>query len=79
MVRGWLGIAIQDLTDDLAAGFGASGKGGVLVADVMKDSPAESSGLKAGDVHWASYTPLQVWTADKAAATTCYTPKVTLP
>jgi len=32
VVRGWLGIAIQDLTDDLAAGFGASGKGGVLVA-----------------------------------------------
>ena len=37
------------------------------------------SGMKAGDVHWASYTPLQVWTADKAATTTCYTPKVTLP
>jgi len=50
VVRGWLGISIQDLTDDLAAGFGASGKGGVLVADVMKDSPAESSGLKAGDI-----------------------------
>jgi len=50
VVRGWLGISIQDLTDDLAAGFGAAGKGGVLVADVMKDSPAESSGLKAGDI-----------------------------
>jgi serine protease Do len=50
VVRGWLGISIQDLTDDLAAGFGASGKGGVLVADVMKDSPAEASGLKAGDI-----------------------------
>jgi serine protease Do len=50
VVRGWLGISIQDLTDDLAAGFGAPGKGGVLVADVMKDSPAESSGLKAGDI-----------------------------
>jgi serine protease Do len=50
VVRGWLGIAIQDLTDDLAAGFGASGKGGVLVADVMKDSPAEAAGMKAGDI-----------------------------
>src|SRR6267142_1081058 len=50
VVRGWLGIAIQDLTDELAAGFGASGKGGVLVADVMKDSPAEAAGMKAGDI-----------------------------
>src|SRR5262245_58722258 len=50
VVRGWLGISIQDLTDDLAAGFGATGKGGVLVADVMKDSPAEGGGMKAGDI-----------------------------
>src|SRR3984893_4895459 len=50
VVRGWLGISIQALTDDLAAGFGASGKGGVLVADVMKDSPAEAAGMKAGDI-----------------------------
>jgi len=50
VVRGWLGISIQDLTDDLAAGFGAPGKGGVLVADVMKDSPAEAAGMKAGDI-----------------------------
>jgi len=50
VVRGWLGISIQDLTDDLAAGFGASGKGGVLVADVMKDSPAEAGGMRSGDI-----------------------------
>src|SRR5499425_1093963 len=48
--RGWLGISIQDLTDDLAAGFGAPGKGGVLVADVMKDSPAEAGGMRSGDI-----------------------------
>src|SRR5499425_1992796 len=50
VVRGWLGVSIQDLTDDLAAGFGASGKGGVLVADVMKDSPAEAGGMRSGDI-----------------------------
>ncbi len=50
VVRGWLGIAIQDLTDELAAGFGAAPRSGVLVADVMKDSPAEAAGLKAGDI-----------------------------
>ena len=50
VVRGWLGISIQDLTDELAAGFGVSSKSGVLVADVLKDSPAESAGMKAGDI-----------------------------
>jgi len=50
VVRGWLGIAIQDLTDELAAGFGISSKSGVLVADVMKDGPAEAGGMKPGDV-----------------------------
>jgi serine protease Do len=50
VVRGWLGIAIQELTDELASGFGIAPRSGVLVADVMKDSPAEAAGLKAGDV-----------------------------
>jgi Do/DeqQ family serine protease len=50
VVRGWLGISIQDLTDELAAGFGVSAKSGVLVADVLKDGPAEAAGMKAGDV-----------------------------
>jgi serine protease Do len=50
VVRGWLGIAIQDLTDELAAGFGISSKSGVLVADVLKDGPAETAGMKPGDV-----------------------------
>jgi serine protease Do len=50
VVRGWLGISIQDLSPDLAAGFGVPGTGGVLVADVIKDSPAEAGGLKAGDI-----------------------------
>jgi serine protease Do len=50
VVRGWLGISIQDLTEELAAGFGVSAKSGVLVADVLKDSPAESAGMKAGDI-----------------------------
>ena len=50
VVRGWLGISIQDLTDDLAAGFGVPSKGGVLVADVLKDGPAEAAGMKPGDI-----------------------------
>ncbi|MFQ5899428.1 MAG: DegQ family serine endoprotease [Candidatus Methylomirabilia bacterium] len=50
VVRGWLGIAIQDLTDELASAFGVKPRSGVLVADVMEGSPAADAGLKAGDI-----------------------------
>jgi Do/DeqQ family serine protease len=50
VVRGWLGIVIQDLTDELASSFGVGELEGVLVSDVMKGGPAESSGLKPGDI-----------------------------
>jgi Do/DeqQ family serine protease len=50
VVRGWLGIAIQDVTDELASSFGVREREGVLVADVMKGGPAELAGLRAGDV-----------------------------
>src|SRR5262249_16302554 len=50
VVRGWLGIAIQDLTRELAAGLGVKPDSGVLVSDVMKDSPAQAGGLKPGDI-----------------------------
>src|SRR4029453_18985761 len=50
VVRGWLRIVIQDLTPDLAAGYGLPDAGGVVVSDVMKDGPAEVAGMRAGDV-----------------------------
>jgi Do/DeqQ family serine protease len=50
VVRGWLGVAIQDITDELASSFGVREREGVIVADVMKGSPAEAAGLRAGDV-----------------------------
>ncbi len=50
VVRGWLGIVIQELTPELAEGFGVKGESGVLVADVMKESPAEAAGIRAGDI-----------------------------
>jgi Do/DeqQ family serine protease len=50
VVRGWLGIVIQDVTDELASSFGVREREGVLVADVMKDGPGEAAGLRPGDV-----------------------------
>src|SRR3989441_629947 len=48
VVRGWLGIVIQDVTDELAGGFGVRAREGVLVADVMKGGPAGTAGLPPG-------------------------------
>src|SRR6184192_2011105 len=50
VVRGWLGVVIQDLTDELASSFGVKEREGVLVADVMKGGPADTAGLRGGDV-----------------------------
>jgi Do/DeqQ family serine protease len=50
VVRGWLGAAIQDITDELATSFGVREREGVLVADVMKGGPGETAGLRPGDV-----------------------------
>src|SRR6266704_3691647 len=50
VVRGWLGIVIQELTPELSQSFGVKKDGGILVAEVMKDSPAEAAGLKPGDI-----------------------------
>src|SRR5262245_27536387 len=50
VVRGWLGIVIQDVTDQLAGSFGVKEREGVLIADVMKGGPADAAGLRAGDV-----------------------------
>jgi serine protease Do len=50
VVRGWLGVGIQELTEELAAQFGVKPEDGALVGNVMKDSPAERGGMKPGDI-----------------------------
>ena len=50
MVHGYLGIAIQQLTPELAAQFGANVEAGALVTGVAPESPAEKAGLKRGDI-----------------------------
>jgi serine protease Do len=49
-VRGWLGVRIQPLTDDIAAGLGIEASDGALVSQVTTDSPAAVAGVKVGDV-----------------------------
>ena len=48
--RGWLGVRVQNLTDDLAEGMGVPGSNGALVADVTDGGPADKAGLKNGDI-----------------------------
>jgi serine protease Do len=48
--RGYLGVHIQSLSDELAKSFDLQTTRGVLIADVSKGSPADKAGLKAGDV-----------------------------
>ncbi|MEJ2634677.1 MAG: DegQ family serine endoprotease [Calditrichia bacterium] len=50
VVRGWLGVYIQDVNPDLAKALNLDTPTGALVASVQKDSPAEKAGLKAEDV-----------------------------
>ncbi|MEL7430331.1 MAG: DegQ family serine endoprotease [Pseudomonadota bacterium] len=48
--RGWLGVQIQSVTDEIAESLGLSKASGALVSGVVKDGPAEKSGLISGDV-----------------------------
>ncbi len=50
VVRGWLGVEIQEVTADLAQSFGLSKAEGALIAGVEKDGPAAKAGLQHGDV-----------------------------
>jgi serine protease Do len=50
VTRGWLGVSLQLVTPELANSFGLDSERGALIAEVMKDSPAEKGGLKSGDI-----------------------------
>ncbi|MFQ6043086.1 MAG: trypsin-like peptidase domain-containing protein [Candidatus Poribacteria bacterium] len=50
VVRGWLGIGVQELSPRIAAKFEAAPRQGVLIGNVVPDSPADEAGLKVGDI-----------------------------
>ncbi|MDA9836908.1 Do family serine endopeptidase [Luminiphilus sp.] len=50
VVRGWLGVSIQNVDRTLAESFDLDRPRGALVAQVGKDSPAELAGIESGDI-----------------------------
>jgi serine protease Do len=50
VTRGWLGVAIQDLTTEMAEYYGLKDRKGVLVADVFEGDPADKAGIQAKDI-----------------------------
>jgi serine protease Do len=50
VVRGWLGVSIQPVTEDMARSLKLKEPKGAIVSDVTSDSPAEKAGVKPGDV-----------------------------
>ncbi len=50
VVRGWLGVSIRSVTEELAKRFGLKDLKGALVGEVLPNSPAERAGIKPGDV-----------------------------
>ncbi|OPY89707.1 MAG: putative periplasmic serine endoprotease DegP-like precursor [Syntrophus sp. PtaU1.Bin208] len=48
--RGWLGISVQDITEDIARTIKQKDRQGALVAEVFKGDPASNAGIKAGDI-----------------------------
>ena len=48
--RGWLGVQIQSVSDDIAESLGLDKAAGALVSGVVKEGPAEASGIETGDI-----------------------------
>jgi serine protease Do len=77
VIRGWLGIMIQDITPELAKSFGIKNEKGVLISDVVKNSPAEKAGLMRGDVI-VRFNGKEIETAHKLSQLAAATPPDTL-
>jgi serine protease Do len=50
VTRGWLGVSIQDVTDEIAKTMKLKTQDGALIAEVFEGDPADKAGLKAGDI-----------------------------
>jgi len=50
VIRGWLGVAIQNITEDLAQSFDLKSLDGVIISNIIRNGPADQAGLTRGDV-----------------------------
>lgn len=50
VVRGWLGVEVQELTPALARSFGFSSQRGILIAGLLRNGPAHVAGMQPGDI-----------------------------
>jgi serine protease DegQ len=50
VTRGWIGAAIQELTPELLESFKLGETKGVLITEIIRNSPAEQAGIKTGDI-----------------------------
>ncbi|MDQ3268248.1 MAG: trypsin-like peptidase domain-containing protein [Pseudomonadota bacterium] len=50
VTRGWVGVAVQELTPELKESFNLDNIQGVLISEVVRGSPADQAGVRAGDI-----------------------------
>lgn len=50
VTRGWMGISVQDISEDMAKNLNHKNRNGSLVSEVFKGDPADKAGIKAGDI-----------------------------
>jgi serine protease DegQ len=50
VTRGWIGVAIQEITPELAESFKLGERPGVLISEVVRGGPAEQAGVRPGDI-----------------------------
>ena len=50
VTRGWIGVEVQEITEEIAESFDLPDTSGALIAGVQRGSPADKSGVKPGDV-----------------------------
>jgi len=50
VTRGWIGVAVQELTPELADSFKLKNTQGVLISEVLRGGPADKAGIKPGDI-----------------------------
>ena len=50
VTRGWIGVEVQEITQEIAESFGLTDTAGALIAGVQRGSPADAGGIKPGDI-----------------------------